>query len=118
MVKQWLVNEEEKAMKQIIEEIETYYGEKRNISWKDVRKSKALLEKYQLIHVLGRKGSVVVSVSLLPSAAPKELQMDGRAGNPESRVEKGEKRWNIFTKERRCRKKIFSTWLKNFANAA
>ncbi|EZP75856.1 integral membrane sensor signal transduction histidine kinase [Parageobacillus genomosp. 1] len=86
IVKQWLLNEEEKAMKQIIEEIETYYGEKRNISWKDIRQSQPLLEKlnekYQLIRVLDRKGNVVVSVSdgasvsLAPSAAPKELQMD------------------------------------------
>jgi two-component system, OmpR family, sensor histidine kinase ArlS len=86
IVKQWLLNEEEKAMKQIIEEIETYYGEKRNISWKDIRQSWPLLEKlnekYQLIRVLDRKGNVVVSVSdgasvsLAPSAAPKELQMD------------------------------------------
>jgi two-component system, OmpR family, sensor histidine kinase ArlS len=86
IVKQWLLNEEEKAMKQIIEEIETYYGEKRNISWKDIRQSRPLLEKlnekYQLIRVLDRKGNVVVSVSdgasvsLAPSAAPNELQMD------------------------------------------
>jgi two-component system sensor histidine kinase ArlS len=86
IVKQWLLNEEEKAMKQTVEEIETYYAENRNISWKDVRQSKPLLEelneKYQLIRVLDRKGNVVVSVSngasvsLSPSAVPKEPQMD------------------------------------------
>jgi two-component system sensor histidine kinase ArlS len=86
IVKQWLLNEEEKAMEQTIEEIETYYAENRNISWKDVRQSKPLLEKlnekYQLIRVLDRGGNVVVSVSngasvsLSPSAAPKGLQMD------------------------------------------
>ncbi|MFC4182776.1 HAMP domain-containing sensor histidine kinase [Saccharococcus thermophilus] len=86
IVKQWLLNEEEKAMKQTVEEIETYYAENRNISWKDVRQSKPLLEelneKYQLIRVLDRKGNVVVSVSngasvsLSPSAVPKKPQMD------------------------------------------
>lgn len=86
VVKQWLLNEEEKAMKKTVEEIETYYAEKRNLSWKDIRQSKQLLEKlnekYQMIRVLDDKGNVVVSVSngasvsLSPSDAPKETQMD------------------------------------------
>lgn len=93
MVKQWLLNEEEKAIKKTVEEIETYYAEKRNLSWKDIRQSKQLLEelneKYQLIRVLDRKGNVVVSVSngasisLSPSGAPKELQMDYHFVNDE-----------------------------------
>jgi two-component system sensor histidine kinase ArlS len=93
VVKQWLLNEEEKAMKKTIEEIETYYAEKRNLSWEDIRQSKQLLEKlnekYQLIRVLDRKGNVVVSVSnsasisLSPSGAPKELQMDYHFVNDE-----------------------------------
>jgi two-component system, OmpR family, sensor histidine kinase ArlS len=93
VVKQWLLNEEEKAMKKTVEEIETYYAEKRNLSWKDIRRSKQLLEelneKYQLIRVLDRKGNVVVSVSngasisLSPSGAPKELQMDYHFVNDE-----------------------------------
>lgn len=33
IVKQWLLNEEEKTMEQTVAEIETYYAEKRNISW-------------------------------------------------------------------------------------
>jgi two-component system, OmpR family, sensor histidine kinase ArlS len=93
VVKQWLLNEEEKAMKKTVEEIETYYAEKRNLSWEDIRQSKQLLEKlnenYQLIRVLDRKGNVVVSVSnsasisLSPSGAPKELQMDYHFVNDE-----------------------------------
>lgn len=93
VVKQWLLNEEEKAIKKTVEEIETYYAEKRNLSWKDIRQSKQLLEelneKYQLIRVLDRKGNVVVSVSngasisLSPSGAPKELQMDYHFVNDE-----------------------------------
>lgn len=93
VVKQWLLNEEEKAMKKTVEEIETYYAEKRNLSWKDIRQSKQLLEKlnekYQLIRVLDSKGNVVVSVSngasvsLSPSDAPKEMQVDYHFVNDE-----------------------------------
>ncbi len=85
MVKQWLLNEEEKTMKKTIEEIETYYAEKRNLSWKDVRESEQLLEKlnekYQTIRILDAKGNIVVSVSnhasvaLSPTAAPKSLEI-------------------------------------------
>ncbi|BDG46795.1 MULTISPECIES: HAMP domain-containing histidine kinase [Parageobacillus] len=93
VVKQWLLNEEEKAMKKTVEEIETYYAEKRNLSWKDIRQSEQLLEKlnekYQMIRVLDGKGNVVVSVSngasvsLSPSGAPKEMQMDYHFVNDE-----------------------------------
>ncbi|BDG31644.1 HAMP domain-containing sensor histidine kinase [Parageobacillus thermoglucosidasius] len=93
VVKQWLLNEEEKTMKKTVEEIETYYAVKRNLSWKDIRQSKHLLEKlnekYQMIRVLDDKGNVVVSVSngasvsLSPSGSPKEMQLDYHFVNDE-----------------------------------
>ncbi|GGJ60731.1 signal transduction histidine kinase [Anoxybacillus voinovskiensis] len=85
-VKQWLLNEEEKTIEKTIGEIETYYAEKRNLSWNDIRKSKKLLEKlnekYQAIRILDEKGNVVVSVanqvsvSLLPAEKPEKLEVD------------------------------------------
>lgn len=88
-----VVKRRRKSDEKKVEEIETYYAEKRNLSWKDIRQSKQLLEelneKYQLIRVLDRKGNVVVSVSngasisLSPSGAPKELQMDYHFVNDE-----------------------------------
>ncbi|MBA2875087.1 sensor histidine kinase [Thermaerobacillus caldiproteolyticus] len=96
IVKQWLLNEEEKTMKKTIEEIETYYAEKRNLSWKDVRESGQLLEKlnekYQTIRVLDAKGNIIVSVSnhasvsLSPTAAPKSLEIDYHSVNDERSI--------------------------------
>ncbi|MCK7606627.1 hypothetical protein L3V64_009905 [Geobacillus stearothermophilus] len=93
IVKQWLLNEEEKTMEQTVAEIETYYAEKRNISWEDVRRRRSFLEKlnerYQLIRVTDEKGNVVVSVSngaavsLSPSDMPDRLKMDEHFVNNE-----------------------------------
>lgn len=95
-VKQWLLNEEEKTMKKTIEEIETYYAEKRNLSWKDIRESKPLLEKlnekYQAIRILDEKGNVIVSVSnhasvsLFPTERPKKLEIDYHSVNDERSI--------------------------------
>ncbi|OQP05880.1 two-component sensor histidine kinase [Geobacillus sp. 46C-IIa] len=86
IVRQWLLNEEEKTMEQTVAEIETYYAEKRNVSWEDIRRSRSFLEKlnerYQLIRVTDRDGNVIVSVSngaavsLWPSGVPDKLKMD------------------------------------------
>ncbi|ANB60307.1 HAMP domain-containing sensor histidine kinase [Anoxybacteroides amylolyticum] len=85
-VKHWLLNGEEKAIEKTVEEIETYYGEKRNLSWDDIRQSKPLLEKlnekYQAIRILDEKGNVVVSVSnhvsvsLFPAGKPEKLEVN------------------------------------------
>ncbi|WP_027408525.1 HAMP domain-containing histidine kinase [Anoxybacteroides tepidamans] len=95
-VKQWLLSEEEKAMKKTIEEIETYYAEKRNISRKDIRDSEPLLEKlnekYQTIRILDEKGNVIVSVSnhasvsLFPAERPKSLEIDYHSVNDERSI--------------------------------
>ncbi|KPD00773.1 hypothetical protein LR69_00855 [Geobacillus sp. BCO2] len=45
VVKQWLLKEEEKTMEQTVAEIETYYAEKRNLSWEEIHRSRAFLEK-------------------------------------------------------------------------
>ncbi|ALA71575.1 histidine kinase [Geobacillus stearothermophilus 10] len=86
MVKQWLLKEEEKTMEQTVAEIETYYAEKRNLSWEEIRRSRAFLERlnerYQLIRVTDEKGNVIVSVSngaavsLSPSEMPDKRKMD------------------------------------------
>ncbi|AGT32467.1 sensor histidine kinase [Geobacillus genomosp. 3] len=93
IVKQWLLNEEEKTMEQTVAEIETYYAEKRNVSWEDIRRSRSFLEKlnerYQLIRVTDHDGNVVVSVSngaavsLLPGGVPDKLKMDEHFVNNE-----------------------------------
>ncbi|MCZ0754497.1 HAMP domain-containing sensor histidine kinase [Anoxybacillus sp. J5B_2022] len=95
-VKQWLLNEEEKAMKKTIEEIETYYAEKRNISLSDIRQGKSLLEKlnekYQAIRILDEKGNVIVSVSnrapisLLSAETPEKLEVDYHLVNDERSI--------------------------------
>jgi len=86
IVRQWLLNEEEKTMEQTVIEIETYYAEKRNVSWEDIRRSRSFLEKlnerYQLIRVTDRDGNVIVSVSngatvsLSTGGVPDKLKMD------------------------------------------
>ncbi|ANB55510.1 HAMP domain protein [Anoxybacillus sp. B7M1] len=96
VVKQWLLNEEEKTMKKTIEEIETYYEEKRNISRESIREGQPLLEKlnekYQVIRILDDKGNVMVSVSnhasvsLLPAAQPKRLEIEYHLVNDERSI--------------------------------
>ncbi|MGG1557485.1 HAMP domain-containing sensor histidine kinase [Geobacillus thermoleovorans] len=86
VVKQWLLKEEEKTMEQTVAEIETYYAEKRNLSWEEIRRSRTFLERlnerYQLIRVTDEKGNVIVSVSngaavsLSPSEMPDKRKMD------------------------------------------
>ncbi|MCL6587196.1 MAG: HAMP domain-containing histidine kinase [Anoxybacillus sp.] len=95
-VKQWLLKEEEKTIEKTIEEIETYYAEKRSVSWDDIRKSKSLLEKlnekYQAIRILDGKGNVVVSVSndapisLFSAETPEKLEVDYHLVNNERSI--------------------------------
>ncbi|WP_445612552.1 HAMP domain-containing sensor histidine kinase [Geobacillus sp. YF-1] len=93
MVKQWMLREERKTMERTVAEIETYYAEKRNLSWEDIRRSRSFLERlnerYQLIRVTDEKGAIIVSVSngasvsLTPDEKPSTRKLDEHFVNHE-----------------------------------